>query len=150
MPSIYEQERTLERQVAVAIHERLPEIEIIALEIVSPTRFCVYIDSPDGVDLGLCERVSHRLRGFNDRYSIDVSSPGVERPLRRPEHFAAVVGKPVAVRTAEKIDGSKNFRGQVLAADDDAVRLEANGSEAVLIPYDQIVRGNLIDEGSER
>jgi len=153
VPTIYEQERTLEREVADAIHERLPEVEVLALELVSPARFCVYIDSPQGVDLAVCERVSHRLRdeGFNNRYAIDVSSPGSERPLRTPAHFAGVVGRRVAVRTVEPIDGAKRFRGQVLAADDNAVSLEPNGAgAAVLIPYEKIVRGNLIDEGSER
>src|SRR5207253_2185854 len=79
-------------------------------------RFCVYVDHPGGVDHALCERVTSVLRGYLDRYSIDVSSPGFERPLRKPAHFANAVGRRVAVRTEHEISGRKRFRGQVLAA----------------------------------
>jgi len=150
LPTIYEQERTLEREVAVAIRSRLPGVEVLALELVSPARFCVYIDSPEGVDHALCVQVSDTLRGYLDRYAVDVSSPGLERPLRTPAHFAHVVGRRVAIRTAEPVDGSKRFRGEVVAAGDDVLSLDANGGGAVLIPYELIVRGNLIDEGSDR
>src|SRR5690242_1903946 len=84
MPSTYEQERKLEREVADAIRERLPDVDVLALELVSPTRFCVYVDSPDGVDHALCEQVTRALDGYRRQYAIDVSSPGIERPLRKP------------------------------------------------------------------
>ncbi len=150
MPSIYEQERKLEREVATAIHLRLPEVEVLTLELVSPSRFCVYIDHPAGVDHALCVRVTDALRGFLDRYAIDVSSPGTERPVRKPEHFQVAVGHKVALRTAPAIDGRKRFRGTVLAADERAVKVETGAEESVDIPYETIVRGNLIDEGSLR
>src|SRR3954447_1745997 len=148
MPSTYDQERKLEREVADAIRERLPEVDVLALELVSPARFCVYIDSPDGVDHALCGRVTDALRGFLDRYAIDVSSPGIERPVRKPEHFRQVVGRRVALRPSPPIDGRKRFRGTVVAADERAVKVETETAEPVDIPYESIVRGNLIDEGS--
>jgi ribosome maturation factor RimP len=150
LPSTYDQERKLEREVADAIHERLPEVDVLALELVSPARFCVYVDHPDGVDHELCVGVTNALRGFLDRYSVDVSSPGVERPVRKPEHFRQAVGRRVALRTSPPIDGRKRFRGTVVAAGDRTVKVETETAEPVDIPYESIVRGNLIDEGSLR
>ena len=119
---------------------------MLALELVSPTRFCVYVDHPQGVDHALCERVTGLLRGYLDRYTVDVSSPGFERPLRKPAHFRNAVGRQVSVRTDAEIEGRKKFKGEVLDAGDREVRLSPGG-EAVTIPYEAIVRANLIDEG---
>ena len=77
MPNVYEQERELTGEVADAIGRRLPDVEVLAVELVSPRRFCVYVDHPKGVDHALCERVTDVLRGYLDRYSVDVSSPGI-------------------------------------------------------------------------
>jgi ribosome maturation factor RimP len=91
-------------------------------------------------------RVTDLLREYLDRYTVDVSSPGLERPLRTPAHFRNAVGRRVAIRTGEAIDGRKRFRGEVAVAGDREVTVRA-GSEDVHIPYGSIVRGNLIDEG---
>ena len=79
---------------------------------------------------------------------LEVSSPGIERPLRKPAHFERFVGRRVALRTAREIAGRKRFKGQVIGADEQAVHL-ATEPQPVDIPYDEIVRGNLIDEGSK-
>src|SRR3954465_15576670 len=113
MPSTYDTERKLEREVADAIRERLPEVEVLALELVSPARFCVYVDSPEGVDHALCGRVTDALPGFLARCAIAGSAPGTERPARKPEHFRQVVGRRVTLRTSPPIDGRKRFRGTV-------------------------------------
>jgi ribosome maturation factor RimP len=145
MPNVYEQERELTGQVADTIARRLPEVEVLAVELVSPRRFCVYVDHPNGVDHALCGRVTDVLRGYLDRYSVDVSSPGIERPLRTPEHFRAAVGHTVALRTGSAIDGRTRFKGRVVDAGQDAVTVEVDGAEA-RVPYGEIVRGNLTDE----
>jgi ribosome maturation factor RimP len=145
MPNVYEQERELTGEVASAIGRRLPEVEVLAVELVSPRRFCVYVDHPQGVDHALCQRVTDLLRGYLDRYSVDVSSPGIERPLRTPEHFRGAVGHKVALRTGSTVDGRTRFRGRVVEAGDDAVKVETDGGET-LVPYAEIVRGNLTDE----
>jgi ribosome maturation factor RimP len=147
---MYEQERKLEREIAAAIHQRLPEVEVLTVELVSPTRFCVYIDHPGGVDHELCVKVTDALRGFLERYSIDVSSPGIERPVRTSQHFQQALGHQVALRTEQPIDGRKRFRGTVVEADEHAVKVETGEEESFDIPYEAIVRGNLIDEGSLR
>ncbi len=86
------------------------------------------------------------LRDYLREYTVEVSSPGVERPLRRPEHFAGALGRRVALRTAGEIGGRRRFRGEVVAAGDRTVRVGVDGSE-VDVPYEEIVRGNLIDKG---
>src|SRR5581483_11244267 len=109
---IFTRERALQREIAPAVERSLPGVEVLAVELVSPQRICVYVDHPNGVDHALCERVTHLLDRWRGEFGIDVSSPGPERPLRKPAHFARAVG-----------------------------------GAALDIPYEEIVRGNLIDEG---
>jgi ribosome maturation factor RimP len=148
MQDVHTKERQLEHELAGRIEERVPGTEVLAVELLGPDRFCVYIDHPEGVDHALCERVTRELDDYRREYAIDVSSPGVERPLRKPAHFERFVGRKVALRTAGEIAGRKRFKGEVIGADEQAVRLAAE-PQPVLIPYEQIVRGNLIDEGSK-
>jgi ribosome maturation factor RimP len=145
---VYTKERQLEQELTGRIEERVPGTEVLAVELLGPHRFCVYIDHPAGVDHALCERVTRELDDYRREYTIDVSSPGLERPLRKPAHFAGVVGRKVKLKTAGEIGGRKKFRGEVFAADDQTVRVGAESGDAVPIPYEQIVRGNLIDEES--
>ncbi len=141
MASTYERERKLQSEIAPRVADDLPGVDVLAVELLTPSRFCVYVDHPDGVDHALCGRVTDVLRDYLREYTVDVSSPGVERPLRRREHFAAAVGRHVKVRTPEK-----RLRGTVLEAGPDGVRLGFDEGETE-IPYEQIVRANLIDEG---
>jgi len=147
MTTLYSKEKTLQDEIAPAVEDRLPGVEVLAVELVSPSRFCVYVDHPAGVDHALCERVTDVLRGYLREYTVEVSSPGPERPLRTQEHFATALGCRVSIRTGEEVDGKRRFRGRVLAAGDDAVTLELAG-QPFEIRYDTIVRGNLIDEGN--
>lgn len=147
MTTAYARERTLRDEIAPAVELSLPGVEVLAVELVSPRRFCVYVDSATGVDHALCERVTRLLDAYRTDYTVDVSSPGPERPLRTRAHFAAVVGRRVAVRTAGELEGRNRFRGEVLGAGDDAVTLAIADAEQLRISYGAIVRGNLIDEG---
>src|SRR4051794_13717739 len=140
--NVYEKERTLTRDVAQRVEGTLPGVEVLAVELNGPERFCVYIDHAGGVDHALCQRVTDVLRDYLRDYSVDVSSPGVERPLRTREHFAAVVGRRVSLRTSSDIDGRKRFRGEVQDARERAVTVAVDGAD-VDIPYEAIVRGNL-------
>ena len=148
MTTMYARERTLQGEIAPAVERGLPGVEVLAVELLSPSRFCVYVDHADGVDHALCERVTTVLRGYLQDYTVEVSSPGPERPLRTREHFASAVGRRVSIRTGEDVEGRKRFRGRVAAAGDGAVTLEVPGAQPFEIRYDTIVRGNLIDEGN--
>jgi ribosome maturation factor RimP len=146
MTQVYEQERALQTEIAGRLAESAPDVEVVTVELSGPDRFCLYIDHADGVDLALCQRVTDLLRDYLDRYSVSVSSPGIERPVRTREHFAAVSGRRVAVRTEHEIHGRRRFRGEVSEIGETAVALV--GAEGPIeIPYAEIVRGNLIDGG---
>jgi ribosome maturation factor RimP len=141
----YEKESKLLQQIAPLVENDLPGVEVLAIELMTPTRFCVYVDHPEGVDHALCKQVTDSLREFRREYTIDVSSPGIERPVRKPQHFANVVGRKVALRTAEPVDGRSKFKGEVRQAGAEALTVSIDGAD-VDIPYEAIVRGNLIDE----
>jgi len=146
LTTTFTRERALQDEIAPAVERALPEVEVLAVELLSPNRFCVYVDHPAGVDHALCEQVTRLLGPYRDEYTIDVSSPGPERPLRTPSHFANAVGWRVSVRTDTDIEGRNKFRGEVLSADEGGMTL-AVGAEPLHIPYGAIVRANLIDEG---
>jgi ribosome maturation factor RimP len=145
LAATHEKERQLTREIAPKVERAVPGTEVLAVELTSPERFTVFVDHAQGVDHALCERVTAILRDYLRDYSIDVSSPGLERPLRKPAHFRNVVGRRVALRTNER----HRLRGQVVAAGESSVTLQTNG-ESVDIPYDTIVRGNLIEEAGTR
>jgi ribosome maturation factor RimP len=149
MTQVYEKERQLHREVAETVESRIPEIEVLAVELGGPEHITVYVDHPRGVDHALCERVTSELRSYLKHYRVDVSSPGFERPLRTREHFENAKGRRVAVRTDGEVDGRKRFRGEVVDAGEREVTLLVGG-EQVQIPYESIVRGNLIEEGGKR
>jgi ribosome maturation factor RimP len=146
MTTTHTREKVLQDDIAPTVERALPGVEVLAVELLSPSRFCVFVDHPDGVDHALCERVTRLLDGYRGDFTIDVSSPGPERPLRTREHFAAAAGRRVTVRTGAPVAGRTRFKGEVGGADASAVTLTTS-EEDVHIPYDEIVRANLIDEG---
>lgn len=143
MPTTFERERQLQGEIAPRVEHDLPGVDVLAVELVTPSRFCVYVDSPEGVDHALCERVTDVLRDYLREYSVEVSSPGTDRPLRRQEHFEAALGRSVKLRTT-----GRKLRGEVLSAGDQTVTVAASDGAETEIPYHEIVRANLIDEGA--
>jgi ribosome maturation factor RimP len=140
----FARERTLQDEIAPEVESRVPGVEVLAVELPAQSRFRVYIDHPEGVDHALCERVSRVLDDYRADYTIEVSSPGPDRPLRKPEHFQSAVGTRVSVR----VESRKNrHRGVLVEAGDDFITLDAGDAGEIRIPYDAIVRANLIDEG---
>ncbi len=131
MTTTVTRERALQDEIAPAVADRLPGVEVLAVELLSPSRFCVYVDHPSGVDHALCEEVTRLLGPYRDEYTVDVSSPGPERPLRTPSHFASAIGRHVAVRTDSEIDGRSKFRGAVLSADEGELTLPRAPSQFI-------------------
>jgi len=140
MAVTHEKEKQLTREIGPKIEGALPGTEVLAVELSGPERFTVFVDHAQGVDHALCERVTHVLRDYLREYSVDVSSPGLQRPVRRETHFRNAVGRRVALRTDER----KNIRGEVVAARERTVTLKTEAG-SLDIPYDSIVRGNLIE-----
>jgi ribosome maturation factor RimP len=139
---VHEKERALYREVSQKVEGGLPGVEVLALELNGRERFTVFVDHPSGVDHALCERVSNLLRPYLDTYSVEVSSPGFERPLRTRAHFERAVGRNVRVKTEDR-----RFRGEVVSAGERSLRLRRADGEPLDVRYDEIVRANLIDEG---
>jgi ribosome maturation factor RimP len=133
---VREKEKELEREIGPRVEGTFDGVEVIAVELDRPDQFTVYVDHPSGVDHALCERVTNSLRDYLREYTVNVSSPGATRPLRKPNHFAGVVGRRVKLRTRER-----RLRGEVVFADENHVTVDETE-----IPYDEIVRANLIDE----
>jgi ribosome maturation factor RimP len=121
----------------------LPDVELLACEPIGADRLRVVIDHPDGVSLGLCERVTHELSDLLTDYGLEVASPGPERPLTKPEHFRRYIGRPARVRTREPRKGRKSFTGELVGASEEEVALAAE-TGVVAIPYAEIARSNLL------
>ena len=122
-----------------------PDVEVLLFEAVNASTMRLVIDSPEGVTLATCERVTTHLRDLLLETGLEVSSPGPERPLTKPEHFRRYVGRRARVRTREPREGHKSFTGELVDASDLAVTVAAD-SGVVSIPYTDIGRGNLVEE----
>jgi ribosome maturation factor RimP len=137
-------QETIESRLA----QREPDVELLALERPASERLRLVIDSPDGVDLALCERVTGVLRDLLESWSLEVSSPGPERPLTKPEHFRRFLGRRVRVRTRGEVAGHKSFTGRLTGADEESVSVDS-GDGPVSIPLASVRRSNLLPDGSE-
>jgi ribosome maturation factor RimP len=122
-----------------------PQVEVLLAEVVGRDTLRVFIDHPDGVTLDLCERVTHQLAELRERYALEVSSPGIERPLTKPAHFRRFLGARARVRTRDARDGHKSFTGELVGASDDEVTIAA-ATGVIAIPYADIHRSNLVEE----
>jgi len=142
LTATHDKERELTREIRRKVESAVPGTEVLAVELTGPDRFTVFVDHAQGVDHALCARVTDVLRDYLREYGVEVSSPGFERPLRTPQHFRSVVGRRVALRTETK----KRLRGEVVDASERAVTVKTQ-AESIDIPYEAIVRGNLIYEG---
>ena len=76
-------------------------------------------------------------------YMLEVSSPGIDRPLRTPEHFARFAGETVTVKTTGPIDGRSSFTGELLGFEDGCVMVAADGAGTFRIPYDNIKKARV-------
>jgi ribosome maturation factor RimP len=138
----------LQAKIEATLSAREPEVEVIALERPAGNALRLFIDHPAGVDLVMCERVTGHLRDLLQTYSLEVSSPGLDRPLTKPEHYRRFVGQRVKVRTSDAIEGRRNFTGTLTAAGERSVSVDPGGG-AVEIPLDRVRRSNLVPEPPE-
>jgi ribosome maturation factor RimP len=136
-----------DNQLQTEIERRLaagePDVEVLLVEIVSPATLRLFIDHPEGVSLALCERVSGLLNDYRDRYSLEVSSPGQDRPLTKPQHYTRFLGRHARVRLRDAKDGHKSVTGELVGASDTDVTIAAPDG-VVTIPYELIARSNLV------
>jgi ribosome maturation factor RimP len=130
------------------IEERLadvePDVEVLLLEPANASTLRLVIDRAGGVDLELCERVTSHLRDILLETGLEVSSPGPERPLTKPDHFRRYIGRRARVRTREDHGGRRSFTGELVGASDAEVTVAAD-TGVVSIPYSDINRSNLLE-----
>jgi ribosome maturation factor RimP len=131
--------------------------ELWAVEYVAQgprSRLRLYIDTPSGVTLEDCERVSRQVSSVLDvedpipgEYSLEVSSPGLDRPLTRTEHYRRYVGSAVQVRLRTPIEGRRKLTATIEAVTDDGVHLrDGTSGELMVLSLTQIDKANLVPE----
>jgi ribosome maturation factor RimP len=121
-----------------------PEVELLAVDRLAPDRLRVVIDHPEGVSLAMCERVTGHLRDLLMEYALEVSSPGPQRPLTKPDHFRRFIGQRARLRLREPREGHRSFTGELVGASEEEVTVAAEEG-VVSIPYTEINRSNLLE-----
>ena len=131
--------------------------ELLGIEYISQGRHSIlrlYIDSEQGIGLGDCEQVSRQVSGVLDvedplkgQYVLEVSSPGLDRPLFKAEHYIRHIGQTVRIRLRRPQNNQRKFRGEIVAADEESILLRdaENGQETRLV-YSDIEKANLEPE----
>src|SRR6187431_830294 len=94
----------IQADIEARLAQTEPDVEVLLAEVVGGRLVRLFIDHPQGVSLDLCERVSNELGAIRERYSLEVSSPGTERPLTKPEHFRRYLGLRARVKTRARVD----------------------------------------------
>jgi ribosome maturation factor RimP len=151
----------LQEEIEQRLADAEPQVEVLLAEVLGGGTLRIFIDHPDGVTLSLCERVSGHLADMRDRYTLEVSSPGSERPLSKPDHFQRYIGRRarVRVRPAHEQECSpvrthagqtaaerrRSYTGELVGASASEITLAAEGG-IVAIPYSDIRRCNLVEE----
>ena len=137
--------RAIQAEIEARLAAAEPDVEVLLAEVVGGKLVRLFIDHPDGVSLALCERVTGLLPEVREHYALEVSSPGPERPLSKPDHFRRFVGRRARVRTRGAHHGRKSFTGELLGATEDDVTVAAD-TGVVTIAYADIHRSNLVGD----
>ena len=135
----------IQDQIESVLATAEPDVEVLLAEVVGGSIVRLFIDHPEGVSVGLCARVTELLAELRETYALEVSSPGPERPLSKPEHFRRYIGRRARVRTRGDHDGHKSFTGELLQASDSEVTVAAD-TGVVSIAYDDIHRSHLVKD----
>lgn len=136
---------SIQERIEATLASAEPDVEVLLAEVLGGTAVRLFIDHPEGVTLALCERVTHLLPEIRGAYALEVSSPGPQRPLSKPEHFRRFVGRTARVRTRGEHDGRHSFTGELLGATESEVTVAAD-TGVVSIPYAEIHRSHLVKD----
>ena len=114
------------------------------------SKLAIYIDSDEGISVEHCERVSRRVSDVLDvedvlpgAYTLEVSSPGMDRILFKPEHYVSCAGEEVEVRLNYPVDGTKRIRGVLIGLEDDEVVVRS-GEDEYLLPLENVQRARVV------
>ncbi|MFT4629342.1 MAG: ribosome maturation factor RimP [Dinoroseobacter sp.] len=110
----------------------------------------IYIDHADGITVTDCAKASRQFSAILDvedpisnKYTLEVSSPGMDRPLAKPQHFIDVVGQGVKIKMATLVDGRRRFTGELVEANEEFAVVEVDGEQTEL-PYEDMDRARLV------
>ena len=151
------------RKIEAALQERLSVLigsmgyELLGCELVQAGArqlLRLYIESPNGVSADDCSKISRQVSALMDaedplrgRYLLEVSSPGIDRPLFELKHFASFVGSKVNLRLQAPVDGRRKFKGLLVKVEGEDIHLQVEDLEQeVVIPFSAIERPNVIGE----
>ena len=137
--------KKLENEIEARVASLDSDLELIAVERLGRERLRLFIDRPAGVGLEHCELVTKELDDLLGDYALEVSSPGLDRPLTKPSHFERFVGETVRVKTREPIDGRRNFTGRLAVAGPESIEIDLDDGRAE-IPLDRVHRSNLVPQ----
>ena len=135
----------IQSEVEAKLASVAPDVEVLLAEVVGGGTLRLYVDHPEGVTLAVCEQVTRALEDVRERYALEVSSPGTDRPLTKPTHFRRFLGRRARVRTRGPIVGHKSFTGELVGATDAEITIAAE-TGVIAIPYADIHRSNLVEE----
>ena len=135
----------IQTEVEATLAAATPDVEVLLAEVVGGGTLRLFVDHPEGVTLEVCERVTAALEEVRERYALEVSSPGSQRPLTKPGHFRRFLGRRARVRTRDALAGHKSFTGELVGATDAEVTIAAE-TGVIAIPYAEIHRSNLVEE----
>ncbi|OGT59087.1 MAG: hypothetical protein A3F14_02675 [Gammaproteobacteria bacterium RIFCSPHIGHO2_12_FULL_43_28] len=149
-------------KVDPVLHEKLEKLisamgyELIGGEMVQEGRqkcFRIYIDSPNGINLDDCTRVSHQVSAMLDvealiqgDYSLEISSPGINRPLFQLVHYKKAVGEQVKIRLRLPIEGRRQYQGELLSIDGEDICLLVDKAQEIKLPFSAIEKANIIGD----
>lgn len=136
---------SIQQEIEAQLAPVEPAVEVLLAQVLGGHTVRLFIDHPDGVSLALCERVSRQLGAVRERYALEVSSPGRERPLTKPRHFQRFLGRRARVRTRGDHEGSSSFVGELVGASDRELTLAAD-TGLLTIPYTDIQRSHLVGD----
>ncbi|MDV2858304.1 MULTISPECIES: ribosome maturation factor RimP [Oceanimonas] len=146
---------TLEQRLTEMLSEPVAALgfELLGLEYIRAGRHStlrLYIDSEKGIDVNDCAEVSRQVSAVLDvedpistEYDLEVSSPGLARPLFKPAHYQAIIGQEAELALRMAVNNRRKLKGTVVSADDTMVRLEVNGQEFP-VAYANIQKANLV------
>lgn len=141
-----ESREQLEASIEAVLAAQFPEVELVDLEVrgVPAATLTVFIDRPGGVDLDVCAAVSQALDALRERFTLEVSSPGLDRRLRKPSHFAAALGQEVVVKLTAPQESRRTFRGVLVAADAETVTIAIEDGESVTLPLAALAKAHVV------
>jgi ribosome maturation factor RimP len=144
------------REAIDAIIERVTSregLELVHWELEGPRNnqtLRIFIDKEGGVTHSDCETVSHQVGAMfdvedliADQYMLEVSSPGVDRPLYKRTDYERFAGNKVKLKTQQPINGQRNFRGRLIGIAGETVKLEVENSGIIEIAFEQITKANI-------